>query len=121
VKKTSSATSPRKPTATPWDRISKTSHGRAVGLRGAVYVILLLLLTTACYQSPNRFDVRGNGQGGVNVKRIRKEPDPAPTSPVASTTAPTTAPLSHEEELEARVRELEAENQRLRQQPTTAP
>jgi len=91
-----------------------------VGFRCSAGAFFLFLIT-ACYQSPNRFDVRGNGQGGVDVKRVPREPAPAPSSPATFTTAPTTAPRSHEEELEARVRELEAENQRLRQQPTTAP
>jgi hypothetical protein len=103
-----------------------------------------------CYHPPYSYDVRGNGEGGVTLTTVPDQEEPwrnpppspppiivylpatAPATPPAPEAIPPTPPSpvtqpddkQRIEALEAKVRELAAENARLKQQspaPTTMP
>jgi hypothetical protein len=76
-----------------------------------------------CVHTPYRYEVHDTGEGSVRVDRVPKEP--AETT-VTTTPPPATAATSTEQqriaELQAQVRALSVENQKLRQAvPTTTP
>jgi hypothetical protein len=92
-----------------------------------VSAAIALSLLTACYEPPYRYDIRGNGQGGIDMQKVPKDPAPAP-APAPPPQAPSPAPSRDQQridELQQRVEQLSAENQKLKQQqqmsPATAP
>jgi hypothetical protein len=90
-------------------------------LRFAVMICCELAMLSACYEPPYRYDIRGNGQGGIDIQKVPKE-NPAPPAPAAPPPAPSPAVDQQQRinELESRVRDLSAENEKLkRQMPTT--
>jgi hypothetical protein len=105
-----------------------------------------LSMLTACWEPPYRYDVRGNGEGGVDIQKVPKEqpappaapapppplapvltapapPQPPPPTPVVTPPSPPSTVDQQQkiQELESRVRQLSAENEKLKQQSTTAP
>jgi hypothetical protein len=100
-----------------------------------VAIIFGCMMLSACYEPPYRYDIRGNGEGGVDIQKVPKEHPPAPAPPESVATPPPPAPPAvvvpqppptadqqqRINELESRVRDLSAENEKLKRQSTTAP
>jgi hypothetical protein len=85
----------------------------------------LAIFLGACAEPAYRYDVRGNGEGGVVVNTTPKPPAPPPP-PAAYNPPPPPSPAAVDQqqridELEARVRNLSAENEKLKQSLTTKP
>jgi hypothetical protein len=109
-----------------------------------------IVATGGCYHPPYSYDVRGTGEGGVNITTVPyqeepwRNPTPAPAPPPIIVYLPATAPTTESapeavaptppgpvtqpsdqqriQALEAKVRELAAENDKLKQQlPATMP
>ena len=93
----------------------------------AKLIVVLAALLAGCQEPRYRTEVKGNGQGGVEIQRVAKEPTPAPP--------PTTSPApARAESLEAQLRQQQAqidalqsqvqnqneEIRRLKQPPTTS-
>ncbi len=83
-----------------------------------------------CVEPPYRYEIHDTGEGTVRVETVPKTPVPAPASPAPVSPAPTAAPTVTDQQridaLEAQVRALSQENQKLKQTapttpPTTAP
>ena len=87
-------------------------------MKRIVIAISLCALIVGCQKTNDRFVVKGNGQGGYEMNRVKGEP-------VVPTTQPTTSPTTDQqriEELEAELKASKAENEKLRQQsPATNP
>jgi hypothetical protein len=90
-------------------------------LRLCVSAVTMLLISIAgCVQTPYRFEVHDTGEGSVRVDRVPLDP------PVTAATPPATAPSQSDQArisaLEAQVKQLSAENQKLKQTtPATVP
>ena len=83
--------------------------------------LLLTIAAVGCYEPPYRMDVRGNGQGGVDVQRVPK--DPAPPSPTKQSDESAQQTILRQqaeiERLKALVSERDDEISRLIRNPTT--
>lgn len=98
----------------------------------ALFCLISLALLSGCWEPPYRYDVRGNGQGGIDINHVPKEPDAAPPVPQAAAPPPSapapviappeTAQQRQVDELNAKIKALSDENAKLKQQlPTTNP
>ena len=120
--------------------MSCTLKQRQVSILSGFSAFVALGLLLGCQETADRVEVRGNGQGGVEITHAPREPAPARTEAVTSSVSSATpetprvtsgpapssdaAILRRLEQLEAENRELKAENQRLRTQsppPATRP
>ena len=83
------------------------------------------MLLGACGNPSYRYDIRGNGEGGADIKTVDQ---PYPQNPPPQTAAPSPAPTPAQvdqqqqiEQLQAQVHDLSAENQKLKQSLATRP
>ena len=90
-------------------------------MRCSSLALLIAIAAAGCYEPPYRTDIRGNGEGGVDIKRIPKDPaPPQPTKQVDETAQQTILRQQGEiERLKALVSERDDEISRLIRTPTT--
>ena len=83
--------------------------------------LLVAVAAVGCYEPPYRMDVRGNGEGGVDIQRVPKDPVPPAPAKQADETAQQTILRQQAEidRLKALVSERDDEISRLIRTPTT--
>jgi hypothetical protein len=85
-----------------------------------------MLFLGACASPAYRYDIRGNGEGGADIKTV-DQPDPQnppPQAPAAPSPAPTPAQVDQQQQidqLKTQVQDLSTENQKLKQSLATRP
>jgi hypothetical protein len=83
--------------------------------------VLVVIAAAGCYEPPYRTEVVGNGQGGVEIHRVPK--DPAETRAAAPVDASAQETIERQqkeiEELKALLRQRNDEIMRLTDGPTT--
>ncbi len=72
---------------------------------------------SGCVEPPYRYEVHDTGEGSVRIDRVEKTPAPAAAAPPANE-----AQIDQQriDQLQAQVRDLAAENQKLKQAATAA-
>lgn len=93
-------------------------------MRCSSLALLIAIAAAGCYEPPYRTDIRGNGQGGADIKMIPKDPEPpvasAPPKQVDETAQQTILRQQGEiDRLKALVSERDDEISRLIRTPTT--
>jgi hypothetical protein len=93
--------------------------------RNPIHLLLFVpVLITGCHFGEERTEIRGNGQGGVEVKYV---PNDRPTDPIPQVTPPTattdeqTRKQQQIEQLQSQVRQQDEEIRRLKGLPPTQP
>ncbi len=101
-------------------------------------VFLLIAMICGCVQTPYRYEVHDMGEGSVQVVTVPKTPEasptaaapvtpastssvPLPVAPAVVVTPATATDAQRIDALEARVKALSIENEKLKQSATTAP
>jgi len=84
-------------------------------------IVLTVVMLAGCYDPPYRTDVRGNGQGGADIKRVPKDPEPPrPVDPQVESQQQTITKQQQEiDELKKQLRDTEDQIIRMNQPPTT--
>jgi hypothetical protein len=90
-------------------------------------IVLIPIFITGCTFGEKRTEIRGNGQGGVDVKYVPNERASEPVSQAAPQTAPADdqgrirQQQQQIDSLQSQLHEKDQEIQRLKGQPTTQP
>jgi hypothetical protein len=84
----------------------------------------LAIFLIGCANPSYRYDIRGNGEGGADIKTVDQPyPNPPPQA-AAPQPSPTPAQVDQQQQidqLKTQVQNLSAENQKLKQSLTTRP
>jgi hypothetical protein len=105
-------------------------HGRDAHATGKIFyslaAVMILLIVAGCHEPDYRTDVTGNGEGGVEIHRVPKDPSETVAQPAPAVQAETKTPLEQRiEVLEATVLRQQEEIATLRRQvnasTTTSP
>ena len=84
---------------------------------------LLVALLGGCARTPYRYEVHDEGEGSIRVETVPKTPDAAPEAAPAAAAPVAAAPTDQQriDELQAKVKALSEENQKLKQGAATVP
>jgi TolA-binding protein len=84
-------------------------------------IVLTVVMLAGCYDPPYRTDVRGNGQGGVDIKRVAKDAEPPrPVDPQVESQQQTITKQQQEiDELKTQLRETQDQIKQMNPTPAT--
>jgi len=90
-------------------------------MRHSSMFVLAVSMLVGCYEPPYRTEVVGNGQGGVDIKRVPRDPEPPkPADPQVESQRQTIARQQQEiNDLKKQLREVDDQLKRMNQTPST--